>query len=105
MCVSQVISIVVEHHHSLLFLSVHENFEWLAEAHMAHEAGFLYGRHGVEQVFAEGVVDADVEIAHTKGCEVLEEVCALRGVYAIVLQCNLGNDSGCRNVGPLHGNA
>ena len=64
----------------MLFLTIHHDFQWTLEAHMAHELRFLNGRHLVEDVllqYAIACVGVDGEVAHAERCQVLEEVCAL----------------------------
>ena len=74
---------------------------------MPQVSGFLYGRLGIEKRL---VVDAiihigiDGEIAHAKRGEILEEVSTLTGIYTIVCQTGLNNDTCRTDVGPFHWN-
>ncbi len=64
--------------------------------------------HGVEEVVAVDAVAevvVDGEVADAEGGEVLEEVRALTGVYAVVLQAGLDDDLGRGYGGPLDGYA
>ena len=69
---------------------------------------FRDGRHLVEDFLPiDAVVHESVyrEVAHTEGGEVLEEMSALTGFDAIVLQTSLHNDFGGGDSRPLDGNA
>ena len=73
---------------------------------MAYIICFLNGRHLVKHLFLEHAVaciGVDGEVANTKRGEVLEEMRTLRGVDMVVLQTCLHNDTGSRDMWPLHG--
>ena len=46
----------------------------------------------------------DSKVAYTKRGEILEEMCSLTWVYTIVFQSLLNDDTGCRDMWPLHWN-
>ena len=92
----------------MLALAVHHDAEWTLESHVAYILRLVDGGHVIEDGLLEDAVASvgvDCEIADTKGCEILEEVRALRGVNVIVLETSLDDDAGGRDVGPLDGNA
>ena len=75
---------------------------------MAHKLSLFDGRHLVEQFFLQYAIvciGVDGEVAYAERCQVLEEVSALRGIYMVVLQSCLDDDTGCRDVRPLDGDA
>ena len=91
-----------------MFLAVHHDLHGTLKADVADILCFLNGRHTVEDVLLEQTiarVGVDGEVADTERREVLEEVGALRGVDVVVLETGLDDDAGCRDVGPLDGNA
>ena len=92
----------------MLLLAIHHDFQGTVEADVAHKLGFLNGRHTIEDGLLQHTIASigvDGEVADTKGGEVLEEMGALRGVYMIVLQASLNNDTSGRDMGPLDGDA
>ena len=75
---------------------------------MADKGCFLHGGHKVKNVLPEDavvVVGVDGEVADTERSEVLEEVCALAWVNAIVLQSCLYDETCAADVWPLYGYA
>ena len=75
---------------------------------MTHKFGLFHRRHGIQHVPLEDSVTrigVDGEVPYPEGSEVLEEVSTLRGVYMIVLQSCLHDDTGCGDMGPFHGDA
>ena len=72
----------------MLLLAIHHDLQRTVEADVAHELCLLDSRHLVEDFFLKHAVariGIDGEVAHAEGCQVLEEVGALRGVYVVVL--------------------
>ena len=95
-----------QEHNAVLLLAVHHDFQRMVEAHVAYVLRFLDGRHGVQHIGLQDTVariGVDGEVTHPERCQVLEEVCALRGVYVVVLQSCLDDDTGGRDVRPLDG--
>ena len=77
----------------------------MREADVSHEFCLFHGRHLVEDILSEDavvVVSVDGEIANTEGGEILEEVCSLAWINAIVFQSRLHDKTCATNVRPLH---
>ena len=77
----------------------------MVESHVAHVFRFLHSRHGVEDILSEDavvVIWIDGEISHTERSKVLEEVRSLTRIHPIVLQSQLHNQFGSRDMRPLH---
>ena len=73
---------------------------------MTHKFGLFHRRHGIQHIPLEDSVTrigVDGEVPYPEGGEVLEEVGTLRGVYMVVLQPFLHDDTGCGDMGPFHG--
>ena len=91
-----------------MFHAIHHDGDRGIEAHVAHILGLIHGWHRIQDILSEDavvVVRIDGEIPHAEGSEILEEVRALTGIDAVVLQSGLHDDTGGRDMRPLHGDA
>ena len=98
------IIIDLNQHYTLLFLAIHEYFKRFVKSHVPYKLSLFDCGHRVEHLLAVDAVvgiGVDSEVAHAKAGEVLEEVGALAGVHAVVLEFDLDDDLSGADVRPL----
>ena len=96
------------HYESLLFHSVHHHAKRMFKANMSYVGCFFHGRHLVENFLVKeshAFVFVYCEISHSEAGEVLEEVCALARIHAVVLERNLYDYLCSADMWPFYGHA
>ena len=86
-----------KHDHSFFFHPVHLDDHGRGKAHVTHVGRFFHGRLAVQESLVVYPVAQKVihrKISHAETGQVLEEVCALAGVYTVIRQPRLHNDAG-----------
>ena len=74
---------------------------------MTQEFRFVYRRLGIKEILIVNTVihkSVDSEIAYSERSQVLEEVCALTRIYAVISQTGFHYHTGSRNMRPFHRN-
>src|SRR5574344_74392 len=98
------INLLRQQDYSFALHPVHFDSERTAETYMTYILRFFHGGHGIKYIFLVypfANVWINGEVTHSKACKVLKEMRPLTGVYTIILQTCLDDNSGGTDMRPL----